>query len=226
MAPMNDARHPDPPSGNIRSAMGWTKLHSWIFLAIVTGTLAFMAFQNRYQYFPPQEHAKPYRVDKLFGQVQLYESERGWVPVETSQEVSVQPTRPTPIVPRPNPTPQPSASSTELPQVKPNPPRPVISVPAPVPPPEPPSVPAVTEPTRADKWAAFHQAFPTFGKEEFDLAADDLYPTWKARANRSGTWPEFLEEYRRFIDWWIKKGSPADQTGVELWNAFLKDNPR
>ena len=66
----------------------------------------------------------------------------------------------------------------------------------------------------------FQKAFPGFGKEEFQLANDDLYPDWKKNIAPNGTWPEFLGVYREFVQWWTDQGSPPE-TGSKLWKDFL-----
>ena len=227
MAPNDDARYPEHLGGNMKSAMGWTKVHSWIFLVIVTASLGFMAFQNRYHYFPPQGSGKTYRVDKLSGQPQQYDPDRGWVPAEM----------PLDIAPALSPQPAvvvPSGDSSRVPRPKQPEPTPVVQDPGPefLPPvhnravvPKPPPTPVITEPSKDEKWVTFHEAFPDFGKEEFNLAADDLYPNWKKNVDSSGTWPQFLDLYRRFIDWWMKSGSPA-ASGLDLWKDFMKTKPR
>ena len=79
----------------------------------------------------------------------------------------------------------------------------------------------VTELTPEQKFAAFKKHFPDFGKDEFQLANDDLYPDWKKRMNPNGTWEQFLTVYGDFIQWWTDAGSPAE-SGFNLWNDFLK----
>ena len=66
----------------------------------------------------------------------------------------------------------------------------------------------------------FQKAFPGFGKEEFQLANDDLYPDWKKNVAPNGTWLEFLGVYRDFVQWWTDQGSPPE-AGSKLWKDFL-----
>lgn len=101
------------------------------------------------------------------------------------------------------------------------------------PPVEPPSEstapsPAVaTTPSRApelsqeEKFAVFKKQFRDFGKDEFQLANDDLYPEWKKNLKPDGTWEEFLDVYGEFIQWWSDAGSPAE-SGMTLWKKFLE----
>jgi hypothetical protein len=58
--------------------LGWTGLHSWIFLAIVFLGALIMAFQNRYHYVDPQGLGKAYRIDKMFDEIQEYDPAQGW----------------------------------------------------------------------------------------------------------------------------------------------------
>ncbi len=83
--------------------------------------------------------------------------------------------------------------------------------------PAPSTVPEMSEDQR---FAAFQKEFPHFGKDEFQLANDDLYPDWKKRLKPNGTWQEFLGVYEDFIQWWTDAGSPA-KSGAVLWKEFL-----
>jgi hypothetical protein len=57
-----------------------------------------------------------------------------------------------------------------------------------------------------ENYRSFKKAFPYFGKNEFELASDDLYPHWKKTAAPNGTWDEFLLVYRDFVQWWDDNG--------------------
>lgn len=59
--------------------LGWTGLHSWIFLSIVFLGVLIMAFQNRYHYISPQGLGKAYRIDKVFEEIQEYDPAQGWI---------------------------------------------------------------------------------------------------------------------------------------------------
>lgn len=78
----------------------------------------------------------------------------------------------------------------------------------------------VPEMSEEQKFAAFKKQYPDFGKDEFQLANDDLYPDWKKNLKPDGTWPEFLNVYGDFIQWWTDAGSPAE-SGMTLWKKFL-----
>jgi hypothetical protein len=71
-----------------------------------------------------------------------------------------------------------------------------------------------------DRSGAFRRVFPDFGTHEFDLAQDDLYPDWKRSVSPAGTWAEFLAVYKKFVQWWSDRGSPAEP-GMEQWKRFL-----
>jgi hypothetical protein len=73
--------------------------------------------------------------------------------------------------------------------------------------------------TENEKLAEFNKTFPDFGKDEFQLANDDLYPDWKKRIAPDGTWEEFLEVYGQFVQWWSDQGSPPEP-GFKLWKEF------
>jgi hypothetical protein len=64
--------------------------------------------------------------------------------------------------------------------------------------------------SRSKEFKAFKQAFPHYGKPEFELAYQDLYPDWRKQMAPNGTWHQFLEVYKEFIDWWMARNSPRD----------------
>jgi hypothetical protein len=70
-----------------------------------------------------------------------------------------------------------------------------------------------------EKLDEFNKTFPDFGKDEFQLANDDLYPDWKKRISPDGTWSEFLDVYGQFVQWWTDQGSPPEP-GFKLWKEF------
>ncbi|MFH1114914.1 MAG: hypothetical protein V1792_13465 [Pseudomonadota bacterium] len=82
------------------------------------------------------------------------------------------------------------------------------------------AAPPAPELSEEQKLTAFKKEFPDFGKDEFQLANDDLYPDWKKKVKPNGTWQEFLGVYEDFIQWWTDAGSPA-KSGVVLWKEFL-----
>ena len=73
-----------------------------------------------------------------------------------------------------------------------------------------------------EKHKSFERAFPEFGRDEYVLAREDLYPDWRRNVAPNGTWGEFLGVYEEFIRWWEDKGSPTD-SGFKLWEDFLAD---
>ncbi len=226
-------RSPGHLGGNAKPVTGWTKTHSWMFLVIVTVSLAMIGFQNRYHYFAPQGSGNTYRVDKLFGTLQQFDGDRGWVRAELARDLPPEePVKPRAAAPRIDEPPIGAGMTTQSPGTTPKPdpvrvvepdlPKPVIpntGSPRPVPPADPPSRPK--EPSREEKLQIFKDTFEDFGEEEFKLAHDDLYPDWKKNVNPSGTWPQFLEVYREFVQWWIDSGAPAE-AGVKLWKTFLE----
>ena len=66
---------------------------------------------------------------------------------------------------------------------------------------------------------------PGFGKEQFQLANDDLYPDWKKNIAPNGTWPEFLGVYRDFVQWWTDQGSPP-RSRLEALEGFFGLAPK
>jgi len=223
----NDIRPTDP--GDPRSVSGWTSFHSWIFLAIVILAVLVMGLQNRYHYLSPLGLGKAYRIDKLFGGIQEYDPSKGWIVAQLQQ---IQPP-----MSMSGPPPEPSqAVPMRMPGTLPTPPGTVGVGTAQAPEPQeeatPPVITKETPPKAAgrgkesaemsldDRVRLFKKAFPDFGKEEFQLANDDLYPDWKKNAAPNGTWTEFLGVYRDFVQWWTDQGSPQE-AGSKLWKDFL-----
>jgi hypothetical protein len=60
-------------------SFGWTAMHSWIFIAIIAAGLLIVVVQNRYHYISPLGLGKAYRIDKLFGGIQEFDPDKGWV---------------------------------------------------------------------------------------------------------------------------------------------------
>jgi hypothetical protein len=75
--------------------------------------------------------------------------------------------------------------------------------------------------THKEEYQVFRQAFPHYGKPEFELAYQVLYADWRKRMAPNGTWRQFLEVYKEFIDWWVARNSPRE-SGMKLWRDFLK----
>ena len=207
---------------------GWTSLHSWIFLAIVILAVLVMGFQNRYHYLSPLGLGKAYRIDKLFGGIQEYDPSKGWI---VAQLQSIQP-------PVSMSSSAPEASHVVPMKGTPSTPPGTVGVgtaQAPEAKEEEAETPAVTkeappktvgrgkespEMSLDERVKQFQKAFPGFGKEEFQLANDDLYPDWKKNISPNGTWPEFLGVYKEFVQWWSDQGSPPE-AGLKLWKNFL-----
>lgn len=230
-----------PESTVQRTAPGWTSLHSWIFLGIVFLGVVLMAFQNRYHYLSPLGLGKAYRIDKVFGGIQEFEPNQGWIsaqlqPLQPQPPLSMLGTPPEPsqAVPMnmPGTIPPPStAMSTAAP------PRPIEREEEPAPsvaaretPPKPASVQTARakesrELTSEERFKAFKKAFPDFGSDEFQLANDDLYPDWKKGISPNGTWKEFLGVYKDFVQWWLDQGQPRE-AGTTLWKQFLASRNR
>lgn len=227
---------------------GWTSLHSWIFLAIVAVGLAVVGIQNRYHYLSPLGLGKAYRIDKLFGGIQEFDPAKGWI---KAQLQTIPPPPPMSMMEPPAMQSTP-AGVAEMPSLIPK--RPVDSLPGgppsvslgttPKAPPAPPmtaSEPANTTPTVSlppaarpqpepestpeQRWAAFKREFPDYGKDEFQLANDDLYPDWKKNHAPDGTWRDFLEVYKDFVQWWQDNGSPPEP-GFKLWKDFMASRPQ
>jgi hypothetical protein len=208
-----------------------------------------VGLQNRYHYLSPLGLGKAYRIDKLFGGIQEFDPARGWVKAQLDIAVPPQaavmmppaglpPSQSPPIslpgsIPQMSPTVESAPGEASLDR------REEVTSPAPRERPAdigsstkvatPPSQPGATtggrELTEAERFAAFRNVFPDFGKDEFQLANDDLYPDWKKNLKPSGTWPEFLIEYQGFIQWWADSGSPPEP-GFKLWKDYLKARRR
>jgi len=230
---VEETRRPQP-SGQKVSTGGWTSLHSWIFLAIVALGLTIIAVQNRYHYLSPVGLGKAYRIDKLFGGIQEFEPNQGWIKAELH------------ALPPQQAMPMADSHGAQLMQI------PGAMQPGMVPPgaygsepilnlpqsakeeirqPKEPNTPAPAAQqnkaketpetmTMDQKFAAFKKVFPNFGKDEFMLANDDLYPDWKKNVSPSGNWNDFLNTYGQFIQWWNDAGSPSE-AGFKLWRDFM-----
>jgi hypothetical protein len=202
-----------------RNVSGWTSLHSWIFLAIVILAVLVMGFQNRYHYLSPLGLGKAYRIDKFFGGIQEYDPSKGWIvaqlqPIQPPVSMSSAPPESSQVVPMKGTSSTPPGTVKEegaqAPEAKEEgaPPKtagrgkesPAISL--------------------DERVKQFQKAFPGFGKEEFQLANDDLYPDWKKNISPNGTWTEFLGVYKQFVQWWTDNGSPQE-SGLKLWKDFL-----
>lgn len=236
-----------PVEDQDRTAVGWTTLHSWIFLGIVALGLIVIATQNRYHYLSPLGLGKAYRIDKFFGGIQEFDPEKGWLKAQLQtppQAVSMMPPSSIPGTP-PGAMDLPSSVQPPgaLEKLRSDLPTPVqgsqageskgsyvreqeLTQPSgreslPTPSPRQESVAKHEELSQAEKFASFKKEFPDFGKDEFQLANDDLYPDWKANVNPNGTWKEFLPVYGDFIQWWNDAGSPPEP-GFKLWKDYLK----
>jgi hypothetical protein len=229
----DDVRRPEPRQ--YRPQGGWTTLHSWIFLGIVALGLIVIGLQNRYHYLNPQGLGKAYRIDKLFGSIQEFDPSQGWIVAQLQigappQALSMMEPPGSRAVPMNMPGAM-SQSPTETPEPG------LAAPPGAVHREDPslsaakgkgtqaPAVQAVTpkespELSKEEKYKAFQHAFSDFGKDEFQLANDDLYPDWKKSLAPKGTWTEFLVVYRDFIQWWNDSGSPPE-AGFKLWKDFL-----
>ncbi len=222
-----------------RRTQGWTALHSWIFLAIVAVGLVLMVLQNRYHYLSPLGLGKAYRIDKLFGSIQEFDPSDGWIAARLMGAPQPQPSGMVPppgmgsqAVPMHMPAPRPGEA-----------PSPMVGAPSEQPPPGPavartespaPREPRETQPkptvreapprpkemSREERLELFLKTFPDYGEEEFQLASDDLYPDWKKAVGPQGTWREFLQVYKEFVEWWVNAGSPAEP-GAKLWKDFM-----
>ncbi len=221
MIPNNDVRSNVPDEQRVVS--GWTSLHSWIFLAIVLIAVVTIGIQNRYHYLSPLGLGKAYRIDKLFGGIQEFDPTSGWITAQLQPmqppmsgippEGQTMPMRTPGTVPAPPGTasltspPAESQEETAPSSVK-----------------EPPkSAGQKKEPTEMsldERAKLFSKSFPGYGKEEFQLANDDLYPDWKKNVAPNGTWSEFLGVYKEFVQWWTDQGSPQEPGSV-LWKNFL-----
>jgi hypothetical protein len=236
MALNDEGRRPE--NQEEQNAAGWTTLHSWIFLGIVALGLVVIAIQNRYHYLSPLGLGKAYRIDKFLGGIQEFDPGQGWIKAQLEappQPISMLPPSGVPGAPTvpgsaPSPGnqvrssvpvahPQEGSVGGSAPQEK----KERSSAPAPQPQvtTQPQALPKTQELSPAEKFASFKKEFPDFGKDEYQLANDDLYPDWKANVNPKGTWKEFLPVYRDFIQWWTDAGSPPEP-GFKLWKKFLK----
>jgi len=216
-----------------KPAVGWTLLHSWIFLIIVALGVAVIAMQNRYHYLSPLGLGKAYRIDKLFGSIQEFDPAAGWITAQLTAP------KPSPALSMMEPPGSPIGSHA-VPMNMPAPP-PLNETPVPaqptdkglseqpaatspqLTPPQVASLPAVKEApelSKEEKFQKFQKLFPQFGQEEFQLANDDLYPDWKANVSKSGTWDQFITVYGDFVQWWLDAGSPPEP-GFKLWKDFL-----
>jgi hypothetical protein len=242
----DDARRPE--SKLLGKVSGWTSLHSWIFLGIVALGLLVIGIQNRYYYLSPLGLGKAYRIDKVFGGIQEFDPDKGWIKANIQAPPPMPPSAmmnsPMPGAPAmPMNVPgagsmlsgpamdlsSPSSRMPSLPkeqppsrvatkELPPEPAKPAVAVPPP-PPKEP------VELTEPQKLEAFKKVFPDFGKDEFQLANDDLYPDWKKQVSPKGTWEEFLDVYGAFVQWWSDQGSPPEP-GLKLWKDFLTAKPK
>jgi hypothetical protein len=223
-------------------SFGWTAMHSWIFIAIIAAGLLIVVVQNRYHYISPLGLGKAYRIDKLFGGIQEFDPDKGWVkaiiqnPSAPSPMSMMQPPmQPGPGLPSQVPGMMPPPSVTEPPGIPPKAstkPReepglqpPMTQLPKEAAKPKEQTKKETREPTQAEKLEAFQKTFPDYGKEEFALANDDLYPDWKKRVAPAGTWSEFLQVYGDFVQWWNDKGQPPEP-GMKLWREFLATQPK
>jgi hypothetical protein len=234
-----------------RTGQGWSSLHSWIFLGVVAVGLLVIGWQNRYFYLSPLGLGKAYRIDKLFGGIQEFEPGKGWI-VANIQPMPLPSSQPPPMSMMEPPGSMPGSSSpasrmagmlpppsVDLSQVKPSGP------PMPSPDKSEPTSPRATSPVseepqvspastpkempkelgEEEKFQVFKKVFPEFGKDEFQLANDDLYPDWKKTVSPTGTWNDFLPLYGDFVQWWTDKGSPPEP-GFKLWRDFLATRPK
>ena len=205
--------------------VGWTRLHSWIFLIIVALGVLLIGLQNRYHYLSPLGLGKAYRIDKLFGGIQEYDASGGWIKAQLQQAppASMPMMEPPQMGPPPGammqrPMPGPGEMRKEEPSV-------AVGAKEPAPVAVSPDVSRPKEETKEDRFKAFQKQFPDFGPEEFQLANDDLFPHWKKQAAPNGTWTDFLGVYREFIQWWNESGSPPEP-GFKLWKDFLASKGR
>ncbi len=242
----DETRRADPKTH--RTGQGWSSLHSWIFLLVVAIGLFVIGWQNRYHYLSPLGLGKAYRIDKLFGGIQEFDPKKGWIKAEipsppppqamSMMEPPRQPGSAAVPMNMPSMTQPPAASM-------PSPPPPKVATEKPAPPPkvmtkETPEEPHPTvasspretvgeqaketpketeELSEKEKLDEFKKVFPDFGKDEFQLANDDLYPDWKKRISPDGTWSSFLDVYGQFVQWWTDQGSPPEP-GFKLWKEF------
>jgi len=239
----NDVRRPGSRAGNTGTP-GWTSLHSWVFLAIVAIGLLLVVFENRHHYLNPQGLGKAYRIDKLFGGLQEFDPQMGWIsarlvgPPPSHAAAAADPSAlPTQAVPMNMPASRPaealpsqpgagledlsSRSGAEKKEVASSTPT-GRETPAVQPAPSAPQPPPVEEKptmTREERLKSFVAVYPDYGEEEFQLASDDLFPEWK-KSVPDGNWQNFLKVYGEFIQWWTDAGSPPEP-GFKLWKDFM-----
>lgn len=227
-----------PQSSGQRHAGGWTALHSWIFLVIVAVGLFVIAVQNRYHYLSPAGLGKAYRIDKFLGAIQEFDPSQGWVtaqlqsiPVPQAYSMNEPPGSQTMRMPSPTQSGAvPSGGYSPEPSINmPTPQKEEVTshkearVPSPAA--QPPKGKEASEMGVEEKFNVFKHMFPNFGKDEFLLANDDLYPDWKKSVAPKGNWNEFLKTYGDFIQWWNDTGQPPE-SGFKLWKDFLASRKR
>jgi hypothetical protein len=228
---VEDDRGKRPEAQQSKPVAGWTNLHSWIFLGIVALGLLIMGVQNRYHYLSPFGLGKAYRIDKLFGSIQEFDPANGWVSAQLN--IPNQTAMGVPPGSKGGPPQMPSGSSTpgtSVEQASSN--SGIANAPAYI------EKEAQSEPTtqsvgkkpqveltEEERFKYFQQEFPEYGKEEFQLANDDLYPDWKKNIAPNGTWQEFLSTYRDFIQWWTTSGAPPEP-GFKLWKNFTANKKK
>ncbi len=232
-----------PDLDNLTLSPGWTKVHSWVFLGIIALGFLLLGIQNRYHYLSPVGLGKAYRIDKVFGGIQEFDPNKGWIVAQLQSLVAptamsmLEPSSSGPQIPQVAPMKTPEASP---PVVEQNVSAPPPSTSAPkeenIAPPQaketaiPEAVasqpkvntvePSETEASSEERLKLFQKTFPDFGEDEFQLANDDLFPDWKKRYAPNGTWADFLMTYKDFIRWWNDAGNPVE-SGVKLWQDYL-----
>ncbi len=214
----------------------WTSLHSWIFLAIIAVGMIALVAQNRFHYLSPLGLGKAYRIDKVFGGIQEFDPAKGWIVAQLQypiqpQAMSMMEPQMMPgshAVPMNMPAPQTreSVAGNVSPQTA---PKPDVISPTPVKESQDAlqlsaqkvakAQPPIIEAAKEEKISEFKRIFPDYGDDEFQLANDDLYPDWK-KMQPNGSWPEFLQVYKQFVQWWQDAGSPPEP-GYKLWKEFL-----
>jgi hypothetical protein len=228
-----------------KSCSSWSTLHSWVFLSIIALGFLVLGMQNRYHYLSPAGLGKAYRIDKIFGGIQEFEPAKGWVvaqlqPVAPLHGMSMlEPSSGGPQVPQVNPMNVPAsapapATLDKEPEIAP------IGAAIPKEQKSSSSIlkenisssggsisetvsavkPVEEKLSKEQMFQLFHNTFPDFGEDEFQLANDDLFPDWKKRIAPNGTWGDFLVTYKDFIRWWNDAGNPAE-SGVKLWQEYL-----
>jgi hypothetical protein len=223
---LDDSEVRRPERKGLVQPVGWTRLHSWIFIIIVALGVLVIGLQNRYHYLSPLGLGKAYRIDRLFGGIQEYDAASGWVKAQLQQapppSMSMMPSPQMgpsygPMMERPMP------GVGEMPKEQPS-----VATGAKESAPVPATPEVVSRPkeeTKEERLKAFQKQFPDFGPEEFQLANDDLFPHWKKQVAPNGTWTDFLGVYRDFIQWWNESGSPPEP-GFKLWKDYLASKGR